>query len=207
MPDTAHTFGQASAPALLNILEFLMNSSAHSIETVSVDLLSPAVVSTLRAALQQDGYDADVIRRATFTALTMVSGRVERSVISAFISGDLAHESSAQYFVEADSVVGRRYPPARAGFTLNHEIRTFDEAPVFVSGNVGALGMWDPQRALPLAPTGAGRGGRHWAVSLEVERARLLEFKFLKRPVLWESGPNRRFAADGDLTTSDMFRE
>lgn len=200
------SFARGDAARLLDALRFLAISVDHSITGVRLDQLPEEAARTLRRAVAEDGYDPDRDLGESVTALNMVSGRVERKVIFAHLA--LGGTNSLDYVVEGPRLLGRTYRNARPQFVfLEHEIRTGDNNPVYVTGNTEYLGNWDPARALPLEYTGFGRGGHHWLIRIPLRPGQRIEFKFIKKITVWEAGDNRDFTAgDQNVTTSDNFR-
>jgi len=61
---------------------------------------------------------------------------------------------------------------------------------VFVTGNVAALGNWNPANALPLSSAGYPV----WRGTVELPAGTAVQYKYVKRngsQVIWESDPNR----------------
>jgi hypothetical protein len=201
------SFARGDAAGLLDVLHFLAISADHSITGESLDRIPEDAARTLRRAVAEDGHDADRDLGGSVTVLHMVSGRVERKVIIAHLG--LGGLNSIVYVVEGSRLLGRLYQSGRPEVVfLEHEIRTGDNNPVYVTGNTEYLGRWDTARALPLEYTGSGRGGHHWLTRIPLRPGQRIEFKFIKKITVWEAGGNRDFTAgDQNATTSDNFRE
>jgi len=207
MSDDFVSFTRGDAAGLLDVIDFLSISADHSIRGARLDEIPAEAAQTLRQAVAEDGHDADRDLSGGVTVLHMVSGRVERKVIVAHLG--LEGVNSIAYVVERAKLLGRHYRSGRPGVVfLEHEIRTGDNSPVYVTGNTEYLGNWDPARALPLESTGSGHGGHHWLIHIPLRPGQRIEFKFIKKTTVWESGLNRDFTAgDQNASTSDNFRE
>jgi hypothetical protein len=201
------SFTRGDAAGLLNVIDFLSISADHSLKGEQLDKIPAEAAQTLRQAVAEDGHDADVDLAGGVTVLHMVSGRVERKVVVAHIG--LGGLNSIAYVVEGPRLLGRLYRSGRPEVVfLEHEVRTGDDNPVYVTGNTEYLGNWDTARALPLEPTGSGPGGYHWLIRIPLRPGQRIEFKFIKKVTVWEAGGNRDFTAgDQNATTSDNFRE
>jgi len=207
MSDDFLAFARGDAVGLLSVIDFLSISADHSIRGERLDDLPEEAARTLRQAVAEDGHDADRDLGGGVTVLNMVSGRVERKVVIAHLA--LGGINSITYVVEGPKLLGRHYRNGRPEIVfLEHEIRTCDDSPVYVTGNTEYLGNWDPARALPLESTGSGRGGHHWSIRIPLRPGQSIEFKFIRKTTVWESGGNRSFTAgDQNASTSDNFRE
>jgi hypothetical protein len=206
--------GTGDAARLIEAFTFLIGSADHGTRAVTLEELEkelPDAAISLRTAIGEDGFDAEPnLERLYLSVTRMVSGRVERDVLIGRLSLTEFGQSSVEYVIEGKILLGRRYRfTGRKLAFLEHEIRTGDREPVFVTGNTAILGNWNTERALPLGYNGFGRGGHHWSLIIPVFVGETIEFKFIKKAVIWENGLNRTFTADreGTLTTSDQFRE
>lgn len=203
------TFARGDSGGLINILVFLAQSSDHSLSTRSLSTIPADAAQTIRSAVSEDGYDANS-KLKDVVVLHMVSGRVERDIIVAHLSTEVkGSPSSIDYVVEGPVLLGRSYGSYKPDVVfLDYEVRTATSDPVFLLGNTEYLGNWNVEQALPLAFTGAGRGGYHWFIRIPFQQGQQAEFKFLKKTTEWEAGSNRTFtASDQDVATSDNFRE
>lgn len=199
---------------MVDVLRFLATSADHSIKDIAFDELSKRhseAALTLKAAVSEDGINSEELY---ISILHMVSGRVETDIIVAGARLGNLKQSMVDYILDGtngrahDRLLARRYMLYTLDFRwLEHEIITYDDTPVFVTGSTPFLGSWDPSRAVALEDKGAGRGGHHWFVRIPASFGSSIDFKFLKKNVTWEVGQNRTFKADNNASTSDIFRE
>ncbi|MEO3860392.1 carbohydrate-binding module family 20 domain-containing protein [Acrocarpospora sp. B8E8] len=79
---------------------------------------------------------------------------------------------------------------------------------VFLVGNLGALGAWNPANAIPLSATAYPV----WSATLTLPASTAVEYKYLKKnsdgTVTWESGANRTFTtpSGSTVTRTDTWR-
>ncbi|MEV6306528.1 S8 family serine peptidase [Actinoplanes sp. NPDC051861] len=117
------------------------------------------------------------------------------------------------YAVNGTSVtegLGVRFRTAsrRVAATFNVTGETYWGQNVFVTGNIGELGEWDPARAVALSAAGYPV----WSGEVSLPAGTAIEFKYLKKnpdgSVTWEQGENRSTVTPpgGQYVTHDEFR-
>jgi alpha-amylase len=93
---------------------------------------------------------------------------------------------------------------ARVG--INVTATTWFGQNVFVAGSAAALGAWDVSRAVPLSSADYPV----WKTTVDLPIGQQFEYKFLKKnpdgTVIWESGGNRHYTPNGDVTLHDTWR-
>ncbi|MDR7278484.1 carbohydrate-binding module family 20 domain-containing protein [Catenuloplanes atrovinosus] len=93
-------------------------------------------------------------------------------------------------------------PTGNVAVTFNANVTTTWGTSVFVTGNVPALGGWNPAAAVPLSSAGYPV----WSATVTLPANTAIEYKYIKKDgagtVTWESGGNRAFTTGAGGTTA-----
>lgn len=90
-------------------------------------------------------------------------------------------------------------PPCDSRITFKASITSLPGEDVFITGSLTELGNWAPADAIPLSASKYTQNDPLWYVEIDIPAERTFEYKYIKKltngDVVWESDPNREYAA------------